>query len=64
VAAVAQAVPGVPLVACGGIAEAPHALAALQAGADAVAMASALHTQPGLLQLKAELSHAGVEVRL
>jgi cyclase len=60
--AVTAACPDTPLVYSGGIATADHARAALAAGADAVAVASLLHTM-GLGRLKVDLADAGVAIR-
>ena len=61
VKAVTQAVK-VPVIASGGIGTAQHVLDALDAGADAVAIAS-LFYKHGVPGLKDELSRAGVNVR-
>ncbi|HWF54869.1 MAG TPA: imidazole glycerol phosphate synthase subunit HisF [Solirubrobacteraceae bacterium] len=62
-AAVAGAV-GVPLIASGGAGEIAHLIQALQAGADAVLVASILHYgHHTVAEIKQELAAAGVAVR-
>ena len=60
--AVATACPHTPIVASGGFATTEHVVAALDAGADAVAVASLLHAQ-GLARLKADLATQGRVIR-
>lgn len=63
VARVAAAVP-VPVIACGGAGRPDHVREAIEAGADAVAVASILHYgQSSIGEIKACLAEAGVAVR-
>lgn len=57
-----EIVRGVPIIASGGIGMPEHALEALDAGADAVAIASALYTT-GLAPIKSHLKLQGVPIR-
>jgi len=59
---VRDAVRDVPIIASGGIGMPEHALEAIQAGADAVAVASCLYTT-GLAPIKSHLKLAGVPIR-
>lgn len=55
----------VPVIACGGAGSAEHVRAAIESGADAVAVASLLHYRTYTVDgLKSDLSRQGIEVRL
>ncbi len=64
IAAVRARVPGVPLIASGGLGEPAHAVQALQAGASAVAVASYLHAGGTVGAIKQAMAESGVEVRV